>query len=63
MPTAQLIASALILGALFSVGAAGTRGWHFLPGFILFSGLVLGVGMLVNAAGRKLSALRDHNRH
>jgi hypothetical protein len=49
-----LIILALCLGALFSVTSAGTRGWHFLPWFIVGSGFVLGVGLLINNIAERL---------
>lgn len=54
MHLGPLILTALIVGALVSVMGAGARGFHFLPMFILASGFVLGVGLLVNRAAESV---------
>jgi hypothetical protein len=43
-----LIAMSLCLGALESLAGAGSRGFHFLPSFIIGSVFVLGIGLLIN---------------
>ena len=48
--TVSTVITSLIVGALFSVAAAGTRGYHFLPAFIVLSGFVAGIGIMVNLA-------------
>jgi hypothetical protein len=42
-----LIIMAVSIGALISVGGLGHRGFYFLPSFVLTSGFVLGVGLLI----------------
>ena len=49
MQTGTLIIVGLAVGALVAITGLGTRGFHFLPSFILVSGFVIGVGMLLSA--------------
>ena len=50
----RLIVIAVCVGALLSLMGAGSRGFHFLPTFILVSGFVLGVGLLINHLAERL---------
>jgi hypothetical protein len=50
----RLIVTSLVVGGLLALAPIGQRGYHFFPVFILMSGFVLGVGVLVNEALRRL---------
>jgi len=54
-PTVPTIITGLIVGALVAVVEVGKRGYHFLPAFILMSGFVIAVGLLVNMACAKVA--------
>lgn len=56
MGLVPLIVTALVVGTLVSLGAVGTRGFHFLPSFILVSGFVLGIGLLVNKVTESIAS-------
>jgi hypothetical protein len=51
-----LIVTALCIGALISLAGSGGRAHHFLPTFIIVSGFVLGVALLVNHVATRLVA-------
>lgn len=59
MHTGTLVVVGLIVGALVATTQLGTRGSHFLPPFILVSGFVIGVGMLVNRAVETMTKRRE----
>jgi len=59
MRLGPLVVTALIVGALLSLMGAGTRGFRFLPTFLLVSGFVLGIGLMVNRAAESVKARRQ----
>ena len=59
MQTGTLIIVGLAVGALVAITGLGTRGFHFLPSFILVSGFVIGVGLLVNRAVERVTRGRN----
>jgi hypothetical protein len=61
-PTVPTIITGLIVGALVAVGTVGTRGFHFLPAFIVISGFVIAVGLLVNMACAKIAQHKRSDR-
>ena len=48
MRVVSLLFTALLVGALASLADSAARGHHFLPTFMLVTGLVVGIGLLVN---------------
>jgi len=50
MKFTHIIVTSVTVGALLALAPMGHRGYHFFPSFIIMSGFVFGIGMLVNKA-------------
>ena len=56
--TLPTVLTGLIVGVLWSISGVGSSRFHFLPAFIVISGFVIAIGLLVNIGCDKFSAWR-----